>query len=103
MSLAATTMPANLKNGLPPELVIFGRTANMVAIQQKLEKVAVANVPILIEGESGTGKEIITRLIHQLSPWGSGPFVKVNCPAIPGTLIEREWFAYAHRACTGGY
>src|SRR5438270_10382423 len=103
MSLAATTMPANLKNGLPPELVIFGRTANMLAVQQKLEKVAVANVPILIEGESGTGKEIITRLIHQLSPWASGPFVKVNCPAIPGTLIESELFGYERGAFTGAY
>ena len=103
MSLATTTMPANLKSGLPPELVIFGRTANMLAVQQKLEKVAIANVPILIEGESGTGKEIITRLIHQLSPWASGPFVKVNCPAIPGTLIESELFGYERGAFTGAY
>ena len=50
MSLATTTMPVLGKNGLPPEIVIFGRTANMTAIQQKLEKVATANVPILIEG-----------------------------------------------------
>src|SRR6266513_1527392 len=103
MSLAATTMPANLKNGLPPDLVIFGRTANMLAVQQKLEKVAVANVPILIEGESGTGKEIITKMIHQLSPWASGPFVKVSCPAIPGTLIESELFGYEKGAFTGAY
>src|SRR5437764_3785952 len=103
MSLAATTMPANLKNGLPPDLVIFGRTANMLAVQQKLEKVAIANVPILIEGESGTGKEIITRLVHHLSPWSAGPFVKVNCPAIPGTLIESELFGYERGAFTGAY
>src|SRR5712671_7924491 len=103
MSLATTTMPAIQKNGLPPELVIFGRTANMIAIQQKLEKVATANVPILIEGESGTGKEIITKMIHQLSPWASGPFVKVNCPAIPGTLIESELFGYERGAFTGAY
>jgi two-component system response regulator AtoC len=102
MSLATTTVPT-VKNGLPPEIVIFGRTANMQTIQQKLEKVAVANVPILIEGESGTGKEIITRLIHQLSPWASGPFVKVNCPAIPGTLIESELFGYERGAFTGAY
>src|SRR4051812_615660 len=102
MSLATTTVPT-IKNGLPPEIVIFGRTTNMLAVQQKLEKVAVANVPILIEGESGTGKEIITRLIHQLSPWASGPFVKVNCPAIPGTLIESELFGYERGAFTGAY
>src|SRR5437588_4182086 len=103
MSLAATTSTPSVRNGLPPEIVIFGRTANMQAIQQKLEKVAVANVPILIEGESGTGKEIITRLIHQLSPWAAGPFVKVNCPAIPGTLIESELFGYERGAFTGAY
>ena len=102
-AISPTTPSLNGKNGLPPELVIFGRTANMVTVQQKLEKVAVANVPILIEGESGTGKEIITRLIHQLSPWGGGPFVKVNCPAIPGTLIESELFGYERGAFTGAY
>ena len=103
--MSASTVASNLvaKNGLPPEIVIFGRTTNMMAVQQKLEKVAVANVPILIEGESGTGKEIITKLIHLLSPWGTGPFVKVNCPAIPGTLIESELFGYERGAFTGAY
>lgn len=103
--MSASTVASNLvaKNGLPPEIVIFGRTTNMMAVQQKLEKVSVANVPILIEGESGTGKEIITKLIHQLSPWGTGPFVKVNCPAIPGTLIESELFGYERGAFTGAY
>ena len=43
-------------------------------------------MPVLIQGESGTGKDIIARMIHALSPWKTGPFVKVNCPAIPGTL-----------------
>src|SRR6266481_4686079 len=105
MSLVTATgaLQASTNTDLPPELVIFGRSANMLAVQQKLEKVAMANVPILIEGESGTGKEIITKLIHQLSPWGSGPFVKVNCPAIPGTLIESELFGYERGAFTGAY
>src|SRR5205807_8459488 len=88
---------------LPPELVIFGRCASMLGVQSRLEKLAVANIPILIQGESGTGKEIITRLIHQLSPWGGRPFVKVNCPAIPGTLMESELFGYERGAFTGAY
>ena len=104
MSLASATSPAlNAKGNTPPDLVVFGRTANMLAVQQRLEKVAAANVPILIQGESGTGKEIIAKLIHQLSPWGDGPFVKVNCPAIPGTLIESELFGYERGAFTGAY
>jgi two-component system, NtrC family, response regulator AtoC len=104
MSLASATGTAlSAKNGLPPEVVVFGRTANMIAVQKKLEKVAAANVPILIQGESGTGKEIMAKLVHQLSPWGDGPFVKVNCPAIPGTLIESELFGYERGAFTGAY
>jgi len=59
----------------------------MLAIRQRVEKVAGANIPVLIQGESGTGKELIARLVHYHSPWASGPLVKVNCPAIPGTLL----------------
>ena len=68
-----------------------------------MDKVASANVPVLINGESGTGKDIIARMIHGLSPWKSGPFVKVNCPAIPGTLLESELFGYEKGAFTGAY
>ena len=86
---------------IPPEEVIFGFSEGMLAVRQKLEKVAGANIPILIQGESGTGKEIIAKLIHARSPWESGPFVKVNCPAIPGTLVESELFGYEKGAFTG--
>src|SRR5271165_1839977 len=70
---------------LPPEPVIFGQTPAMRDVRQKLERVAGANLSVLISGESGTGKDIIARLLHLYSPWAAGPFVKVNCPAIPGT------------------
>lgn len=73
----------------------------MQAVRQRVEKIASANVPVLIQGESGTGKDIIARLVHKLSPWESGPFVKVNCPAIPGTLMESELFGYEKGAFTG--
>ncbi len=72
-------------------------------MRERLEKVAAANVPVLIQGESGTGKDIIARLIHKLSPWRGGPYVKVNCPAIPGTLLESELFGYEKGAFTGAY
>jgi len=88
---------------LPPKQTIFGRSQAMKIVQEKVEKVASAGVPVLIQGESGTGKEIISRLIHRLSPWQSGPFVKVNCPAIPGTLLESELFGYERGAFTGAY
>src|ERR1700734_2186209 len=69
---------------LPPEPVIFGQTPTMRDVRQKLERVAGANLSVLITGESGTGKDIVARWLHLYSPWGSGPFVKVNCPAIRG-------------------
>jgi len=86
---------------MPPESVIFGQTAALREVRQKLERVAGANISILITGESGTGKDIIARLLHLYSPWSSGPFVKVNCPAIPGSLLESELFGYEKGAFTG--
>src|SRR5438034_4871656 len=88
---------------IPPEAVVFGRSDAMQALRARMDKVAAANVPVLIQGESGTGKDIIARMIHGRSPWKSGPYVKVNCPAIPGTLLESELFGYEKGAFTGAY
>ena len=88
---------------LPPDAVIFGRTPAMQDVRQKLERVAGANLSVLISGESGTGKDIVARLLHLYSPWSNGPFVKVNCPAIPGTLLESELFGYERGAFTGAF
>jgi two-component system response regulator AtoC len=88
---------------MPPSAVVFGQTAAMQALQERLLKLAGANVPVLIQGESGTGKDIIARMIHANSPWKTGPWVKVNCPAIPGTLLESELFGYEKGAFTGAY
>jgi two-component system response regulator AtoC len=87
----------------PPDSIIFGRTEAMQAVRERLTKLAGANVPVLIDGESGTGKDIIARMIHAASPWKTGPWVKVNCPAIPGTLLESELFGYEKGAFTGAY
>jgi two-component system response regulator AtoC len=88
---------------LPPDFIVFGHSDAMRAVRERLQKIAGANVPVLIQGESGTGKDIIARMVHGLSPWKSGPFVKVNCPAIPGTLLESELFGYERGAFTGAY
>ncbi len=75
----------------------------MRAVRLKIERVAPTNVPVLIQGESGCGKDIIARLLHELSPIADGPMIKVNCPAIPVTLIETELFGYDKGAFTGAY
>ncbi|MDK4492271.1 sigma-54 factor interaction domain-containing protein, partial [Fusobacterium necrophorum] len=64
-------------------------------------KVAKNNTSILITGESGTGKEIIAKQIHDLSSYSDGPFITVNCGAIPESLMESELFGYTKGAFTG--
>jgi len=88
---------------IPTETVVFGHSETMQSLRERMDKVASANVPVLIQGESGTGKDIIARMIHARSPWRTGPYVKVNCPAIPGTLLESELFGYEKGAFTGAY
>ncbi len=106
MPITATNSVSSLVQAIgeiPPESILFGRSEAMQNLRERLDKVACANVPVLIQGESGTGKDIIARLIHARSPWRSGPYVKVNCPAIPGTLLESELFGYEKGAFTGAY
>src|SRR5277367_2160259 len=85
----------------PPDHIYFGPSEAMQAVRQKVERAAGLNVPILILGESGTGKEVLAHFVHKASPWRDGPFVKVNCPAIPGTLLESELFGFQKGSFTG--
>lgn len=101
-SPALSYVPETKEAGLPAN-VIFGRSPAMTTVRERLEKVASTDVPVLIQGESGTGKEILARLIHRKSPTSKGPFVKINCPAIPGTLVESELFGYEKGAFTGAF
>ncbi|MFO0750640.1 MAG: sigma 54-interacting transcriptional regulator [Myxococcota bacterium] len=71
------------------------------SIIASLERVARSRAPVLVVGESGTGKEGIVRLVHDLAPWAHGPFVPVNCGAIPGPLLESELFGHVRGAFTG--
>jgi two-component system response regulator AtoC len=90
---------------LPPASLIFGRSAAMQTARQKIDKVALSGpgVPILIQGDNGTGKGLLARFIHNMSPRANAPFVKVNCAAIPGALLESELFGYERGAFTGAH
>jgi two-component system response regulator AtoC len=86
---------------MPPESVIFGCSAAMKKVRRDLAMIASADVPVLIQGPSGTGKDIIGRLIHRASVFAKGPYLKINCPAIPDALLESELFGYEKGAFTG--
>ncbi len=88
-------------DSLPPEEVLFGRSLAMLEVRQRAAKVCGTNVPVLLYGDGGTGKETLARWIHRQSSNRGSQFVKVNCAAIPWTLLESELFGYEKGAFTG--
>jgi two-component system response regulator AtoC len=94
------TEPVDL---LPPDDILFGQSEAMKDVRQRAAKICDTNVPLLLEGDGGTGKEVLARWIHKHSPSCNGQFVKVNCAAIPGTLLESELFGYEKGAFTGAH
>lgn len=82
---------------------ILGNSEKIKNVISVVNKVAQSNAIVLVQGESGTGKELVARLIHNKSRRFNKPFVKVNCAAIPGELIESELFGYEKGAFTGAY
>ena len=80
---------------------IIGLDGDLAGVYQVMKKIATTQENILITGETGTGKEVIARRIHQESKRSGGPFVKINCAAIPDHLLESELFGYTRGAFTG--
>ena len=80
---------------------LVGHSAAMQAVKSRIVKVASSMAPVLIQGESGTGKELVARAVHGCSHRAAGPFVAVNCGAIPENLLEAEFFGARKGAYTG--
>jgi transcriptional regulator with GAF, ATPase, and Fis domain len=80
---------------------IIGACASMMEVFRKLQKVATTDINVLITGETGTGKELIARELHRRSNRHAGPFITVNCGAIPENLMESEMFGHVKGAFTG--
>ena len=80
---------------------IVGQSKKMKDLFELIESVAASDANILIQGENGTGKELIANAIHYNSKRAKGPFIKINCAAIPKDLIESELFGYKKGAFTG--
>lgn len=83
------------------QIGIDGASPAVVALRTQIRKVAVVNAPVLIWGESGSGKELAAHAIHTQSPRAAGPFVPVNCGALPANLIQSELFGHERGAFTG--
>ncbi|MEX2224036.1 MAG: sigma-54 dependent transcriptional regulator [Candidatus Rokuibacteriota bacterium] len=79
---------------------LIGRSAPMQAVHRLIEQAAATSAPVLIHGETGTGKELVARTLHELSARAGGPFVAVNCAAMPETLLESEIFGHERGAFT---
>ncbi len=93
------------KTGLSSHLFrsLVGKGGAIQEVRHLIEQVAVTSANVLVLGESGTGKEVVARGIHDASPRASGPFVPVNCGAIPAELLESELFGHEKGAFTGAF
>lgn len=96
-----TRTMADLKSQVESRYEIVGTSFAIRQVLDRVEKVAPTEARVLITGENGTGKELVARAIHRLSPRAEGPFVEVNCAAIPSELIESALFGHIKGSFTG--
>jgi two-component system response regulator PilR (NtrC family) len=82
---------------------LLGNTPVIKELRKQIQKMARSQAPIYISGESGSGKEVVARLIHANGPRASGPFIPVNCGAIPTELMESEFFGHVKGSFTGAH
>jgi len=98
VSGSAPTAPATVEDAEP---YMVGASPAMHRVFATIRKFGATNAPLLITGESGTGKELAARAVHERSAYAKGPFVAINCAALPPTLIAAELFGYEKGAFTG--
>jgi len=85
----------------PSHVRVVGASPHIVDLFSKIERLSLFDCPVLLEGETGVGKGLFAQIIHERSPHCQGPFVTINCSAIPPHLLESELFGYEHGAFTG--
>ncbi|RLE17891.1 MAG: sigma-54-dependent Fis family transcriptional regulator, partial [Acidobacteria bacterium] len=81
--------------------MIIGSHPSIVEVYKAVARVAPLPIPVLLRGDTGTGKELVARALHRFGASPSGPFVAINCGAIPETLLESELFGHRRGAFTG--
>ncbi|MDX1810493.1 MAG: sigma-54 dependent transcriptional regulator [Gammaproteobacteria bacterium] len=108
-SMVETALKLKAKNGekpkakekSPKQLTLLGDSAIIRSTRMTINKLARSQAPVYIAGESGSGKELVARMIHEQGPRSDGPFVPVNCGAIPEQLMESEFFGHKKGSFTG--
>ncbi|MCX7078329.1 MAG: sigma-54 dependent transcriptional regulator [Pseudomonas sp.] len=98
---SAMLLPIAVDQPLSIDSRLLGDSLPMRGLRKHIDKLARSQAPVYISGESGSGKELVARLIHEQGPRASGPFVPVNCGAIPSELMESEFFGHRKGSFTG--